>query len=32
MFTRRLDLNDLLAEIGKAQSAQVEAARFEPAP
>jgi catechol 2,3-dioxygenase len=31
MFTRRLDLMNLLAEIGNAPSAQVEAALFQPA-
>jgi catechol 2,3-dioxygenase len=31
MFTRRLDLKNLLAEIGAAPKAQVEAALFEPA-
>jgi catechol 2,3-dioxygenase len=31
MFTRRLDLSNLLAESGKAQDTQSEAALFEPA-
>ena len=31
MFTRRLDLNNLLAELEKAQDTQAEAALFEPA-
>jgi catechol 2,3-dioxygenase len=31
MFTRRLDLNNLLAELGKEQDTQAEATPFEPA-